>query len=419
MQSNTASDRKQRSDFEHLWVAHTASIFGSHISLVAIPLLAIALLDANAFELGLLTAANLAPYLIAGLFVGIWVDRLPKRPLLMAADIGRVASMLAIPILVWTDQLTFLWLLLLTLMHGFLTVLFNVADVSFLPAVVPRAELPSANARLALSTSVARVSGPAAAGALIGVLSAPIALLIDAVSYLVSAVFIGKIGVEGHPDRVVEREPIRDGLTEGFRTLRGIPALFSLVASAALTSMFGMAFQTLLILFLGERIGLGATGIGLMLAVGGVGAVFGSLMSSRIVLAFGIGRAILFAQFCFGMAGLILPFALLVPSGAAIALVALSLFLQLAFNTVREVNGAAMSQALIPPDRLGRTQSTSLFSIKVFEVFGTLAASALAVASSVSVAIVLLELGLFISILPLFRGGVASIAQLTEIEAPA
>ncbi|MGH2549473.1 MAG: MFS transporter, partial [Thermomicrobiales bacterium] len=120
--SHERSGVRERSNFAFLWGAHTSSIFGSQISVIAIPLLAIATLDANAFELGLLTAAGLIPYLAIGLIVGVWVDRLRKRPLLIAADLGRAVCLLAIPVLVWLDRLSLEALLALTFVHGLLTV---------------------------------------------------------------------------------------------------------------------------------------------------------------------------------------------------------------------------------------------------------------------------------------------------------
>lgn len=418
MSSNDRSGRRTvRSDFDWLWGAHSASIFGSYLSVVAIPLLAIARLDADAFDLSLLTAANLSPYLVAGLFVGVWVDRVRKRPLLMLADLVRAVCLFAIPLLVWVGELTLTRLLILTVIQGTLTVVFNVTDTSFLPAIVPRPELPQANARLALSTAVARIGGPAVAGGIIGLLSAPIALLLNGVTYLVSGAMIGKIGNDGAPEPRSDHPPVLRSLGDGYRTLRGNAILFALVFSAGLTSMFGVAFQTLLVIFLVERFEMSATTIGLLLATGGAGAVCGSLLSGRMVHEFGIGRAIVRAQLRFGLAGLIFPLALFVPAELAPALMGFSLFVQLAFNTVREVNGAALSQAVIPSHVLGRTQSTSLVGIKAFEVAGSLAAGGLALVVGTSTAIVLAEIGMLLAIAPMLGGRIAAVTTLAEIEA--
>ena len=414
---SSSRDHPGWSQFRWLWSAHTASIFGSQLSTVAIPLLAIASLDADAFDLSLLTAAALAPYLVAGLFIGVWVDRVRKRPLLIAADLARAICIVAIPILVWTDRLTLPNLIALTALHGTLTVVFNVADVSFLPSIVPRSELPRANARLALSTSVARVGGPAAAGAIIGYLSAPIALVIDALSYLVSGLFVSRIRSDGAAVTQQQREPVLRALGQGFATLRHTPILFALVASAGLTSMFGMAFQTVLLIFLVERFDMDAARIGLLLAMGGAGALCGSLLSGRMVRVLGIGPAIVRAQWLFGLAGLMLPAALLLPERAAPVVIGASLFIQLAFNTVREVNGAAVSQAVIPPELLGRTQSTSLVSIKLLEVAGSLAAGALAVAIGSSAAIVILEVGMLFAIAPMIGSPIPAIVSLSQLDA--
>lgn len=417
MHNNPRSGRAIRPDFSFLWGAHTASIFGSNLTMVAIPLLAIALLDAGAFDLSLLTAANLAPYLVAGLFVGIWVDRVRKRPLMFAADLGRAAFLLVLVLLAWRGGLTLIQVLAITVGLGFMTVVFNVADTSFLPSIIERADLPHANARLALSTSVARIAGPAAAGAIIGLISESGVLIVGAALYLISALLIGKIRTEGVSTALHVREPIATSLSHGFRTLRGIPVLSALVFSAAFTSMFGIAFQTLLLIFLVDRFGLDAPRIGLLLAAGGAGAVCGSLLSGRMVRSIGVGRSIVTAQALFGVMGMILPLALIVPERTAPAVIAVSLFTQLAFNTVREVNGAALSQAVIPPEVLGRTQSTSLVLIKTFEVFGSLVAGGLALAFGTSVAIVLLLIGMLLSIAPMIGSGIPAIATLDDVEA--
>lgn len=405
----------ERSNFSYLWGAHTASIFGSQISVVAIPLLAISQLDANSFELGLLTAAGLIPYLAIGLFVGVWVDRLRKRPLLIAADIGRAICLVAIPILVWLDWLSLALLLAMTFAHGLLTVVFNVTDISYLPSLVKREQLPEANARLTLSTSVARVGGPAFAGGIVSLLSAPFALLVDGASYLVSASMLGKIRDRPEPPQVTEHEPWRQAITQGARTLTRTPILFALVSSAGMTSFFGMAFQTIFVLFLTERLNVGPAGVGAIFAIGGAGATVGALFSGLFLRRYGIGPAILIAQALFGLCGLILPFSLLVPAGA-VAIVAFAQFSQLGFNTMREVNDAALSQICIPPEQLGRTQATSLVMIKVLELVGSLGAGALALVIGVSTTIVLLEIGMFLSVIPILRSPVPGVRDLNEIE---
>lgn len=410
----------ERSNFSYLWGAHTASIFGSQISIVAIPLLAISQLDANAFELGLLTAAGLIPYLAIGLIVGVWVDRLRKRPLLIAADLGRAGCLVTIPVLAWLDWLSLTLLLAMTFIHGLLTVIFNVTDISYLPSLVERERLPEANARLTLSTSVARVGGPAFAGGIVSLLSAPFALLVDGASYLVSATLLNRIRDRSLAPRSESHEPWRQAITQGARTLVGTPILFALVNSAAMTSFFGMAFQTLFVLFLTERLDIGPAGVGAIFAIGGAGATAGALFSGPFLQRFGIGPTILIAQFLFGMCGLILPFSLIVPAGA-VAIVAFAQFSQLSFNTMREVNGAALSQICIPPEQLGRTQATSLVMIKVLELVGSLGAGALALAIGVSATIVLLEIGMFLSVVPILRSPIPRVRDLNEIglDAPA
>lgn len=406
---------RKRSNFSFLWGAHTASIFGSQISVVAIPLLAISILDANSFELALLTAAALSPYLAIGLFVGVWVDRVRKRPLLIAADVGRAFCLLGIPTLVWIDRLSLATLLAMTFVHGLLTVVFDVTDVSYLPSLVPKQQLPEANARLTLSTSVARVGGPAFAGGLVSALSAPFALLFDCASYLVSATLLRRIRDQPDSPRSSAREPLRQAIAQGARTLRRVPILFAIIASTGMTSFFGMAFQTIFVLFLTERLDIGPLGVGVVFAIGGAGATAGALFSGRLLNRYGIGPAIFIAQLLFGVCGMILPFSMIAPTGA-IVIVAAGQFFQLAFNTMREVNGGALSQMCIPPEQLGRVQATSLVSIKILELVGSLGTGAIALAIGTSTTIVLLEIGMFLSVLPLLRSPVPHVRDLAQFD---
>ncbi|MGH2550951.1 MAG: MFS transporter, partial [Thermomicrobiales bacterium] len=253
------------------------------------------------------------------------------------------------------------------------------------------------------------------AGGIVSALSAPFALLFDGASYLVSAAFLRRIRDRSEPPKLAEQEPLKQAITQGARTLVRIPILFGLVSSTAMTSFFGMAFQTIFVLFLTERLDIGPAGVGAIYAIGGAGATAGALFSGPLLRRFGIGPAILIAQALFGVCGFILPLSLLLPS-VAVAIVAFGQFSQLSFNTMREVNGAALSQLCIPPEQLGRTQATSLVAIKALELVGSLGAGALALAIGISTTIVLLEIGMFLSVIPLLRSPVPHVRDLTQFD---
>ncbi len=180
-------------DFVRLWAAQTVSGFGSQVTVLALPLSAVLSLDASPGQMGLLVAASSAPNLLIGLFVGVWADRVRRRPLMIAADTGRAALLLAIPAAWLLDPLSIELLYAVALLAGIGDVVFGVAHVSFLPSLVGGERLVEANGKLQASTSLAQVAGPALGGALVGLLTAPVAIFLDALSYLVSALFLVRL----------------------------------------------------------------------------------------------------------------------------------------------------------------------------------------------------------------------------------
>jgi len=182
--------------FLAFWAADSISQFGSQISIVALPLLAALTLGASPFEMGALGAAGSAPVLVVVLFAGVWVDRLPRRPILIAADLGRFGLLLTIPLAAWRGWLSMELLYIVAFLTGTLTVCFTVAWVAYLPALVQRKELTGANSKISVTASVAQVGGPSAAGGLIALAGAPLAIFLDAISFLSSAWLIGRIRVE-------------------------------------------------------------------------------------------------------------------------------------------------------------------------------------------------------------------------------
>ncbi len=201
----------------NLWGAETISQFGSQITPVAIPLLAALTLDATAFEMGLLAASSGLPLLLIGFVAGAWVDRLRRRPVMIATDIGRAVTLLMIPIAAVLDWLSIELLIIVSLLTGVQSVFFNAAYASILPALVGRAQIADANGKLYSSMSVSQVAGPALAGTLVSLISAPAVLLIDAATFLCSGCFIGRISVrEPAPDRSRQDRHLWREVREGF-----------------------------------------------------------------------------------------------------------------------------------------------------------------------------------------------------------
>ena len=192
-------------DFVRLWTAETISQFGTQVSLLAIPLVAVILLDATPFEVALLGTIEFLPFILFSLPAGAWVDRLRRRPILIVGDLGRALSLASIPIAYVAGGLTIWQLYVVGFINGTLTVLFDVAYQSYLPSLVERDQLVEGNAKLEVSRTIAQTAGPAIGGGLIGVLTAPIAIVVDAISFMRLGLFVFLIRrQEPTPDRHVD-----------------------------------------------------------------------------------------------------------------------------------------------------------------------------------------------------------------------
>ena len=233
----------RHSDFLKLWSAETISQVGSQVTGLALPLVAIITLDVSAFEVALLGVIEFAPFILISLPAGVWVDRMPRRPILIVGDLGRAALLATIPIAYAVDALTIWQLYVVGFLFGVLTVFFDVAYQSYLPALVEREQLVDGNSKLEISRSGAQLAGPALAGILIQVLKAPLAILLDAISFLVSGLFVLAIRKrEAVPDREPGRSPLhgmRAELSEGVRYVFGHRYLRWIAASTATFNFFG------------------------------------------------------------------------------------------------------------------------------------------------------------------------------------
>ena len=201
----------RRGDFLKLWSAQTISQFGSAVSQVAIPLVAVLTLHASAFEVAALSTVEFLPFLLFTLPAGVWVDRLPRRPILVIADAGRALALGSIPLVAAVGHLTLAQLYVAGFVTGTLTVFFDVAYQSYLPSIVEREQLVDGNAKLEISRSAAQIGGPGLGGVLVRAFTAPYAILADAVSYLCSAAFLFGI-------RTKEVVPARTARSSGGRS---------------------------------------------------------------------------------------------------------------------------------------------------------------------------------------------------------
>ena len=405
-------------DFMRLWGAQSISIFGTYIKIIALPLLAVTTLDASAFEMGLLTAAGSLPYLLMSLFVGVWVDRLRKRPLLIASDVGRAICLLTIPVAALLDQLSIPLLAIVAFVHGALAMLFDVADTTYLPSLVRRDQLVEANGKLELSTSVAQISGPALAGGLVALLTSPFAILVNSISCLGSAMMLTRIRhVEAQPERH-DHETTRSQIREGVTTIARSSILRALIAASTFSAFFGEVFMAVYIFFLADELGMGAGRIGFIFAMGGLGSLLGAWSSGPLSRRIGSGNTVVLGQAMFGLTGLFIPLALFIPT-YAFPLIVVCEFLQWGFFVMYQVIAASMRQAFTPLPALGRVQATSLLSIRGSMPIGALLGGTIATVIGAAWTLVIGEIGIMLATIPLLLAPVRAIRSLVEPEVPA
>lgn len=347
-------------DFRLLWFGDTVSQVGTQVSEIALPLLAVTTLGATTFQVGVLVAMLTAAFLIVGLPAGAWVDRMRRRPLMVACDLGRAALLALIPISAALDVLSLPLLYAVALGLGVFTVFFDVAYQSYLPALVGRDALVEGNAKLQASQSVAQVAGPTIGGLLVQALTAPYAVLVDAVSFLVSGGAVAAIrtreeAVPRAPDRHLRRE-----IAEGLRFVLGHPILRMIAGCTGTYNFFTSALGAVIVVFLVRDLGASAGAVGLVFSIGSAGALLGALASGWAARTLGSARAIWVSV------AVTTPFALLMPLAfpdGGLALVALAWFMMGVGGVVYNVNQVAYRQALCPPRLLGRMNATMRFLV--------------------------------------------------------
>ncbi len=398
----------RRSLFRHpnylkLWTAATVSLFGTQVSQIAIPFIAAVVLKASAGEVGLLTTIEFLPFILFTLPAGVWVDRFPKRRILIIGDLGRAAMLVSIPIAYALGALTIWQLYVVGFVNGAMTVFFDVADQSFLPSILKRDELVEGNAKLQISQSSAQILGQPVGGGIVALLSAPIAVLIDAASYVGSAALIlgirltsGGAGRRRDLDEIDtipttaatdaaadastlagasvtvdaraaaaratddEDAGMRRQIMAGLRYIGHHRYLANIAASTATSNLFSQIAFAIMPVYLYRTLGLSPAAVGAIGGIAGVGVLVGALIASRLATTFGVGRVIVGSTFVFGVAGLLTPAA---PPELAFWFIAVSFFGEGMAGVIYNVNQVSLRQAITPEHFLGRMNATMRFLV--------------------------------------------------------
>jgi MFS family permease len=345
-------------DFMKLWAGQTISLLGSHIGGGALRYTAILILGATPLQVSLLSAARMLPMLLLGLLAGVWVDRLRRRPILIAADVGRALLLLSIPLAYLLGGLRVEQLYLVAALVGALTICFDVAYQSFLPTVVGRERLVEGNSKLSASDSVAEISGPPLGGVLVQIVSAPLAIVLDVLSFLGSALAIWRIRApEPAPTAPEQRSSLRRDLVEGLRAVLRDPLLRALLGIGVTLNLFGNIIGTLYDLYLIRDLGMSPAIVGLTVGVGGISALVGAFAAGPVLARFGVGPTL----------GGVLALKLVTMSLFMLAHGRLALPLLLAAQggdilfAIYFIGETSLRQAIAPQRLLGRVNATFSF----------------------------------------------------------
>ena len=408
-------------DFLKLWTGQTISAFGTQVTILAVPILAALALNVSPLEFGLLTTIEFLPVVLLSLPAGVWVDRLRRRPILVWSDGVRATSLLSIPIAFALGILTIWQLYLVVLVNGCLTVFFDVAYQSYLPSIVDRDQLVEGNAKLELTRQSAQRLGPGLAGVLVGLLTAPVAILLDATSYAVSALFVSWIRRPEprpmtHDAATGLRPSMRSEIVVGLRYVMGNRVLRALALTVAIGNLFGNIADSILILWLVTEHQFAPALIGLAFTLGSVGVITGALLTSRLTRLVGVGPVIIVASIGSSVAWLPIALAsdaLLFPALTA-TIVALS-FEGVLWN----VNAMSLRQAITPPAVRGRMNATMRFiswgTIPVGATLGGVLGSVIGLHNTIWVG----ALGALLAFVPVVLSPIRHIRAMPEpVEAP-
>ncbi len=404
-------------DFMKLWVGETVSVFGSQITMLALPLTAVLVLNATPSQMGFLTAIEFAPFLILSLFAGVWVDRLPRRPILMISNIGRTLLLGSIPLASMLEVLTIEYLYVVGLFVGIMTVFFDVAYQAYLPALVDRDQLVEGNAKLEVSRSVSYVAGPGLAGLLVQLITAPFAIALDALSFLFSSICIGLIR-KPEPAKTVSQQQQKKNvwaeIGEGLGVVFGNPLLRSIAGCTGTSNLFGNIGQAVFTIFVVRELGIGPALLGIIFAVGSVGGMIGAVLAGWVAKRFGVGPTIVVSAFSFGIAACFTPFATK-PLEFAIPILIIGQFIMTVGGPIYNITQVSLRQAITPHRLQGRMNASMRFLVWGTMPIGSIIGGFLGESIGLRPTLIVAAVGSFISFLFV---AFSPVRHLTEQPAP-
>lgn len=411
----TAPSLWRHADFLKLWAGQTVSELGSVVTRTAVPLVALLVLGAGPLEMALIIVANSLAVLTVGFFAGVWVDRIRRRPVLIAADAARALVLFSIPVAYALSSLRMEQLYLATFIEGCLGTLFDAAYPAYVPTLIGLDRVVEGNSKLATSSSIAEIGGPGLAGGLVQLISAPFAILVDAVSFAVSAVSVLLIRAP-EPPRPARPVPtaVRADIVEGLRLVRRHPVLFPIVMRSVVAHVAGSFYGVLYVIYLIDDLHLPPVLLGIVISAGGVGSLIGSLFAARVIRRFGLGPALIWTATGAAVLGVLTPLA----GGPLVVATAMVFLPQLIGDGLQTIEGVAelsLIQGLSPDRILGRVNATlEVFSHGIAYPIGALTAAAIAGVIGVRGGIALGWAGMTVSILLLVLSPLPRIRETTD-----
>lgn len=386
MQRDSQNDGVMSADFIKFWIGQTVSNLGSSITLLAFPLLIYARTD-SALALSLMSVANLLPIPLFGLIIGAWVDRVDRKKLMIWTDVARASIVMTIPFLAWADSLPLAWIYAVGFLNSIFTVAFNAAEFAAIPSLVSKDHLVSANGRIQASYAAATVIGPILAGLLASMITIEAVILIDALTYVVSAISLSLVVRSFNIEKGGARTSIRADIAEGLRYVFSHPVLRAISLMMMLFNFLGTTIFDQLVLFSERRLDAGESRVGLLYSAASVGIVVLSLLAGKLRKRWPFSVVALGALVIHGM--LIVVFAFNTSFWAALPLIAMSTGLGIMFN----INTGSLRQAIVPSHLLGRVMSVAMVMAMAISPLGTLLGG-LAIETTGNVAIVYAVIGL-------------------------
>ncbi|OPD56276.1 MFS transporter [Bacillus anthracis] len=382
----------RNNNFSKLWIGETVSMLGSQISTLAIPLTAVLFLNASAKEMGIMQMMATLPFFMFSLFIGVLVDNMKRKPLLILANIGSFLLLASIPLLYWSSLLTITILFMIQFLIACMTVLFELTYLSYLPTLVERENITECNSKLEGSRAVSQIAGPSIGGVLVQFFSAPFAIILDAFSYIISTIFLLLIDKKEEQSQKKEKVRVFFQIKEGLIILVKNPILCSLSISTALLNFFGSAFSSLYVIYTVKSLSLNASLLGIIIGIGSIGALLGASIATKLNKILGLGNTIIVSCLISGFGVMLVP----LTSTNIMITVPILILSQLLIGlggTMYFISQVSLRQATTPDHLMGRVNASNRFISRGFMPIGALLGGVLGGIIGVKLTLILVSIG--------------------------